>query len=220
MDVVWILGPTYQRKKCQQATWAKFARIRGRVLQVAFWRQKLKRVDWQAWWRLDCRNRVGEMDVGDPHRQLLKLQQLVTQRSAVGQRWQKQLYRQGRTLVGMPWACHRLKAMPGGAKSAQWELTLVVLLALEQGGRSINELRERLMKQDWFSFGATKQLDAVSLWLAALCDEWVKQQVIHRDGDYIRLRQKLTWYSDYQQKLKKSHNSAVSACNLADQSVE
>ncbi|MFR6559781.1 MAG: competence protein CoiA, partial [Weissella confusa] len=34
MDVVWVLGPTYQQKKLQQATWAKFARIRGGRLQV------------------------------------------------------------------------------------------------------------------------------------------------------------------------------------------
>lgn len=102
MDVVWVLGPTYQQKKLQQATWAKFARIRGGRLQVAFWHAKGNRVEWREWWewwRLDCRNRVNAHDAGDAHRQLLKLQQLVTQRSEVSRQWQKRLYRLGRSLV-------------------------------------------------------------------------------------------------------------------------
>ncbi|MBC6499355.1 hypothetical protein H7R52_12220 [Weissella confusa] len=65
---------------------AKFARIRGGRLQVAFWHAKGNRVEWREWWRLDCRNRVNAHDVGDAHRQLLKLQQLVTQRSEVSRR--------------------------------------------------------------------------------------------------------------------------------------
>ena len=40
LDVVWVLGPTYQQRKLQQVTLAKFARIRQDTLQVALWRGK------------------------------------------------------------------------------------------------------------------------------------------------------------------------------------
>ncbi|WP_270322094.1 competence protein CoiA [Weissella confusa] len=201
MDVVWVLGPTYQRKKLQQATWAKFVRMRGGRLQVAFWRPKKQRVEWQEWWRLDCRNRVREQDVGDPYRQLLKLQQLVTQRSEVSRRWQKQLYRQGRSLVGMPWICHRLQAMPGGARASQWELSLGVLLALEKGSQTVEQLQSVLIKQVWFEFGATEQTVAVNLWLSRLLAEWQDENVITQRDDRVWLNQPPEWYSDYQHKL-------------------
>ena len=200
MDVVWVLGPTYQQKKLQQATWAKFARIRGDSLQVAFWRPKNNRVEWQSWWRLDCRNRVGQKDVGDPYRQLLKLQQLATQRADISRRWQKRLYRLGRSLVGMPWICHRLNAMPGGGRATQWELSLAVLLALEKGPQTIEQLQEVLIQQAWFEFGATKQDDVVSLWLNQLLQEWQVADVITRQGDRVWLNRAPEWYPDYQHK--------------------
>lgn len=201
MDVVWVLGPTYQQKKLQQATWAKFARIRGGRLQVAFWHAKGNRVEWREWWRLDCRNRVNAHDAGDAHRQLLKLQQLVTQRSEVSRWWQKRLYRLGRSLVGMPWVCHRLKAMPGGARTAQWELSLAVLLALEDGPQTKTRLHEVLSKQVWFEFGATQQDDAIVLWLDRLLAEWGATNVIMQRDGMVWLKRVTEWYPDYQHKL-------------------
>lgn len=101
----------------------------------------------------------------------------------------------------MPWVCHRLKAMPGGARTAQWELSLAVLLALEDGPQTKTRLHEVLSKQVWFEFGATQQDDAIGLWLERLLAEWGATNVIMQRDDMVWLKRVTEWYPDYQHKL-------------------
>ena len=110
------------------------------------------------------------------------------------------MYRLGEVLVGMRQVCHRLKAMPGGARTAQWELSLAVLLA-QRIDTNWTRLHEVLSKQVWFEFGATQQDDAIWLWLERLLAEWGATNVIMQRDDMVWLKRVTEWYPDYQHKL-------------------
>lgn len=210
LEVVWILGPTYQQRKLQQGTLAKFARIRHDTLQVALWRGK-DGIQWREWWTVDGRLHVGRNDYADPIRQLAKIQQQLVRRDRRIRQLQKQLYQQERTVTGIPVCCHISKPLPGGLKTTHWMLATQLIGMLEQEPCHTDQLLTMVERAEWFVFGATSDSAVAKLWLTQLLALWQSMEVVQFTNDRWHLVTNVQWFADFNQKLRelRSHVHTV-----------
>lgn len=201
LDVVWVLGLTYQQRKLQQATLAKFARIRQDTLQVALWRGKAG-IQWREWWTVDRRLHVGRNDYANPIRQLAKIQQQLVRRDRRIRQLQKQLYQQERTVTGIPICCHISKPLPGGLKTAHWMLATQLVSRLEKGPCHADQLLTMVKWAEWFAFGASSASTVAKLWLNQLLALWQSMGVVQLINDRWCLVTNVHWFADFNQKLR------------------
>jgi len=194
IQVIWLLGPTYQQRRLQAATWAKFCCIRQDTLQVGFWRENY--VDWQSW--------TDKKYSGEPSQimkqQLLKIQQLVLQRDKRIQSLQECLYQQARHVIGIPLCCHIPIGLPAGPKEPVWVLTTKLILCIEQGNCTLQALQQFMQEQLWYNMGNTGVSASKRLWLQCVLRYWLQEEMIYQQGSHIMLTTNVCWFINFQTK--------------------
>ncbi|SCB86625.1 competence protein CoiA [Weissella bombi] len=202
LKVIWILGEPYQKKRLQAGTLAKFAVIRERQLQIAFWQQE-KGIIWHAWWQIDGKTKLLKRQViHNQEQQLLKLQQAIIQSKPEIRVIQNELYHMKRFVIGIPWACHPQYPLPGGLKCAQWQVIVYILLALEKQPLTIAQLIIILTKQTWRQFGCVSIQAVQEMWLNYLLADLMSNKLLKKVADKMVLVKPLEWYETYQEKLQ------------------
>ncbi|MDR3190478.1 MAG: hypothetical protein LBT80_04645 [Lactobacillaceae bacterium] len=203
LPVLWILGKTYQDKNITAPTKAKFAQMHGQKLCVGLWSTTTKTLTWEPWQTVDGfqKSLLNQRRDKLMRIQVLKMQQELTRRNPHLKKLVAQLYRQNRLVVGMPWACHALTALPGGLVGNHWEVKLALILALETRPQQISELLTLVTQAAWQSFGSVPLVEVQQLWLNQVLEEWQTKQIVRVAHERVNLRKKLKWYRDYQDKL-------------------
>ena len=194
MQVIWLLGPTYQQRRLQAGTLAKFCCLRHGNLQVGFWQKN--EITWRIW--------TDKKNQGQPaqfvKQQLLKLQQQVLQRDGRIKVLQEQLYRQQYHVIGIPLCCHIPIALPAGPKEPVWVITTKLVLLLAQCRCTYKDLQQFILQQPWYVMGVMSATVSKQLWLRCVLRYWLQENMIVLKGPYILLTDKVRWFTDFQTK--------------------
>ena len=201
LQVIWILGEPYQKKRIQSSTMAKFATLHRKELKIFFWHAQ-EGIYYKAWWQIDHRKPVNRhKKVDNQVQQLFKIQQAIIQARPQVYAIQKQLYAQNRNVVGIPWICHPAYSLPGGLKIPQWQVTVRIIMLLEHKPITIDEMYQQLFAQEWHDFGCLKLPDVQKLWLDRFLNDAIKLKKIKFINGRFQLAGTINWFDNYHDKL-------------------
>lgn len=223
-EVIWLLGPKYQRTKISKQLIAKF---KGHYLvfysshtQKCYLQYNFNEVDFQtirwAHRKYELANLLQgianyqrhifwqDIEISNTRlvHQSFKVQQQIIRQNPEWLLIQQKCYQQGRNLGGVPWLCHPKKSMPMGLRIPHilWRCRCVLFLERQplQSKFLINELqREFINEGRWLDVDERLIKYIVNQFIIELV---LNQVLVSQKKGVLTLICYPQWYSDWQVK--------------------